>query len=218
MSNCPKSPGQQLREAREEMGKSLSDMAKLTRIGSPQLKGLEEDRYDSIPAPMYVRGFIKLYAQNLGIRHEPLVEQYEKIRKGESLEKDPVMEPPRPVSEASFSPIPPVPASTPADPSIRKAPSVRLRDPVALIALLKNKVPRLDALPRPKWLEISWVRYAALGVFVLFVLLLGLRGCRGVDDENQEGVPEPGGALPEVADPLLNPPEPVYFQLPSSYQ
>src|SRR5690606_25439562 len=62
-----------------------SELAKTTRIGVSQLQGLEADDYSKIPAPMYVRGFIKLYAQELGLRHEPLIALYERMQNGESL-------------------------------------------------------------------------------------------------------------------------------------
>ena len=75
-------PGQELRAAREALGKSTSEMAAATRITVQQIEGLESDDYACIPAPMYVRGFLKLYAQELGLNPEPLIGRYEALRDG----------------------------------------------------------------------------------------------------------------------------------------
>jgi cytoskeletal protein RodZ len=119
MNAVVKTPGQQLKDAREEVGKTLSELAKSTRIGVTQLKGLEADDYSKIPAPMYVRGFIKLYAQELGLRHEPLIELYERMQNGESL----VEKPDEPVVPA---PVDEYPESIPSVPSGRKVPATKL--------------------------------------------------------------------------------------------
>lgn len=207
-----KTPGQQLKAAREELGKSLSDMGQLTRIKVQQLQGLEEDNYDSIPAPMYVRGFMKLYAQKLGLNHEPLVEMYERIRKGEPAVPEEGPLPPRPVIEEAL-PVGPDPLSAGDERNVSAQVSAPAEDsgPRFDWQGLKNRLPALPAsLPsKPVWM-------GAAGLFCFLLLLFGLRSCGSSGEPVEETLAVDG--IPAVEEPLLSPPEPVYFQLPSSYQ
>lgn len=214
MNAVVKTPGQQLKEAREEVGKTLSELAKTTRIGMTQLQGLEADDYSKIPAPMYVRGFIKLYAQELGLRHEPLIELYERMQNGESLLEKPE-EPavPAPVEEYSESiDSAPVGRTVPAGkrPAI-KLPAVRLPEFRFNLEAIRAKLPDVGGILNQEWMRSPRVRIATAGVGVLLLLIVGLRSCGG-------DTPSTESDLPEVVEPLLNPPDPVYFELPGSYQ
>ncbi len=60
-------PGNKLREAREARGLSLDDVAHVTRIPRSSLALLEEGRADKLPAPVFVRGFIRAYARAVGL-------------------------------------------------------------------------------------------------------------------------------------------------------
>ena len=70
--------GETLREAREENGASIEDAAAATRIMQTQLRAIENNDYSGIPAPMYAKGFLKLYAQFLGLEPEPILERFQK--------------------------------------------------------------------------------------------------------------------------------------------
>ena len=69
--------GETLREAREENGASIEDAAAATRIMQTQLRAIEDNDYSAIPAPMYAKGFLKLYAQFLGLEAEPILERFQ---------------------------------------------------------------------------------------------------------------------------------------------
>ena len=58
-------PGLFLQQMREARGLSLHDVAQRTKIGSFQLQGIEEQRFDILPAPVYLRGFLKEYAREV---------------------------------------------------------------------------------------------------------------------------------------------------------
>lgn len=58
--------GSYLRARREARGVSLEALAQETRIASRILEALEQDRLRSLPAPVFVRGFIRAYLQCLG--------------------------------------------------------------------------------------------------------------------------------------------------------
>ncbi|MCK6569534.1 helix-turn-helix domain-containing protein [Myxococcota bacterium] len=60
-------PGSVLAAARLRAGLSLADVAARTRVARPLLEALEAEEWASLPAPVYVRGFIKLYAREVGL-------------------------------------------------------------------------------------------------------------------------------------------------------
>ncbi len=57
--------GQILRAKRTEMGKSLEQVAAITKIHTRILTAIEEDRYSELPARAFTRGFIVNYAKAL---------------------------------------------------------------------------------------------------------------------------------------------------------
>lgn len=61
------SAGERLRDARIAAGISLDDAAEQTKISARQLSAIEEGDWTRLPAPVYVRGFIRIYARFLGI-------------------------------------------------------------------------------------------------------------------------------------------------------
>jgi flagellar biosynthesis protein FlhG len=56
-------PGTFLAQMREAQGLSIADVAERTKIGSFQLQGIEAQRFDVLPAPVYLRGFLKEFAR-----------------------------------------------------------------------------------------------------------------------------------------------------------
>ncbi len=57
--------GQYLQRARIEQDKTLESVAESTCIHIGTLQALEDDDYDKLPAEVFVRGFIKIYANHL---------------------------------------------------------------------------------------------------------------------------------------------------------
>jgi cytoskeleton protein RodZ len=68
------SPGEVLRNAREARGESLVDVAQILKLSAQQLEALESGRFDVLPGPTFVRGFLRNYARYLGISPDPLLE------------------------------------------------------------------------------------------------------------------------------------------------
>lgn len=58
---------EQLRQAREAQGRTLRDMAELTKIRIDHLEALEKGDYDPFPAPVYIRGSVRTYASYLKV-------------------------------------------------------------------------------------------------------------------------------------------------------
>jgi cytoskeleton protein RodZ len=65
--------GERFRAAREARGLSLSDVAEQIRIRSVYLSAIEEENWNAIGAPVYVRGFLRTYARCLGLDPEEAV-------------------------------------------------------------------------------------------------------------------------------------------------
>jgi cytoskeleton protein RodZ len=59
--------GSSLRAAREQRGLELADVERATRIRSRYLRALEEERFDLIPGLVYAKGFLRTYADHLGL-------------------------------------------------------------------------------------------------------------------------------------------------------
>jgi cytoskeleton protein RodZ len=72
--------GERLREARESQGISMSQAAVETRILQRYLVALEDGDYQHLPGDVYARGFIRNYADYLGIPAEELIELYRRER------------------------------------------------------------------------------------------------------------------------------------------
>ena len=68
--------GALLRKVRVSRGLDLSDVAQRTKIGERHLRSIEEERFDELPAPVYVRGFVIQYARLLKLDPARTVEQY----------------------------------------------------------------------------------------------------------------------------------------------
>jgi cytoskeleton protein RodZ len=68
--------GSSLREARIRHGYDLIEAEAVTKIRAKYLGALEEERFDVLPAPMYVKGFLRSYANFLGLDGQLYVEEF----------------------------------------------------------------------------------------------------------------------------------------------
>ena len=68
--------GTKLSAARKKRKLSPSEAAKGTRIKVQHIEAIEADDFSSIAAPTYAKGFIRIYAEFLGMNPEPLIEEY----------------------------------------------------------------------------------------------------------------------------------------------
>lgn len=65
-------PGEKLKQIRESLGISLEEIAQKTRIRMNYLEAIEVDDDESLPSRVHKRGFLRLYAAELGINLEDL--------------------------------------------------------------------------------------------------------------------------------------------------
>ena len=59
--------GGRLREAREKLGLTLEEVERTTRIRVHHLEAIERGELDSLPSPVQARGFLRNYAEFLGL-------------------------------------------------------------------------------------------------------------------------------------------------------
>lgn len=69
--------GSSLREARTRQGLDFPELEERTKIRPKYLRALEDERFDLLPAPTYVRGFLRSYAEALGLDGQPFVDEYQ---------------------------------------------------------------------------------------------------------------------------------------------
>jgi hypothetical protein len=68
--------GSSLREARVRQGLDFPELEQITKIRPKYLRALEDEHFDLLPAPTYVRGFLRSYAEALGLDGQPFVDEY----------------------------------------------------------------------------------------------------------------------------------------------
>jgi cytoskeleton protein RodZ len=71
------SPGKFLKKERETRKISLEEISKFTKVREHYLKAIEEDRYETLPAIPYVKGFLTVYARYLMLNPKDIILQYE---------------------------------------------------------------------------------------------------------------------------------------------
>lgn len=68
--------GSTLQQARERRRIPLERVERETKIRARYIRALEEEDYDALPGPTFVRGFLRTYASYLGLDGELFVEEY----------------------------------------------------------------------------------------------------------------------------------------------
>ncbi len=71
--------GPALREAREARGLSLEDVAKALMLSNSTIRRLENEDWEGMQAPVYVRGYIGSYARLVGLDEDSLLSLYKVV-------------------------------------------------------------------------------------------------------------------------------------------
>jgi len=79
------SVGQQLKKARQARNLTIEQVTQATHIRAYAIDALEDDNFDALPSPVQARGFLRLYADYLGLSLEELIAN----QRGESAEPPP---------------------------------------------------------------------------------------------------------------------------------
>ena len=65
-------PGVRLAQARDELGLPVKEVARMLNLSPSHITALENDDYESLFGPTYVRGYLRSYAQLLGLPPEEI--------------------------------------------------------------------------------------------------------------------------------------------------
>lgn len=190
------------RQAREAKGMSIVDAATETHIKSQYLAAIESDDFSCMPAALYAKGFVKIYAEYLGLDPAPLLQQFAELatvtrRPGgpapanpvppqiSRLEQDAVPPLSAPVPPAPIQKIPgaaPAPAPKPAAPPVAvpfervpETPPPIPQDSDSREQLWDRAGDAPDHLFSPDLVKAIW-RYLPIGVGALVVIVLLLSG------------------------------------------
>ncbi len=176
--------GEQLRRARETKSLTLEEAEKATGIRKRYLQAMEEGRFDAMPGELQARGFLKSYANYVGLGAEKAMTLYENL--GHAAPAAPVSPQPDPPNWAgsragAFKPIPPSvklqgpvqssrpsPAPQAGPMPQRVAPTTQSAKPASTI-----ETPR-GQFELPSWLTLEMVLVAIAVVLVICVAALAV--------------------------------------------
>ena len=69
-------PGDRLQAARIEQGLSVEDIANKMHLSVSILESIEENNFDDITAPIFVKGYLRAYARIVALGEEDMIQQY----------------------------------------------------------------------------------------------------------------------------------------------
>lgn len=215
--------GKTLRSAREAKGYTVSQIAEMTHLKSSAVEGLENEDFSMIAAPIYGRGFVKLYCEAVGLEPKPLVDEFMAIMNGEheiAIKERPVAEPP--VASEPPPPPPPTPAPAPEEPDLFRqdplpppAPTVPQPAPAPVTpSVSEESEPSFSRFAAPireytvpdrlNFINPRIIILAVAGLALLVLLVFGIRAlyCATSSDhaaETQESVEVEAPAAPKTA-------------------
>ncbi|MGB2953746.1 MAG: helix-turn-helix domain-containing protein [Gaiellaceae bacterium] len=96
--------GNSLREARLRQQLDFPEIERATKIRAKYLRALEEESFDDLPAQTYVKGFLRTYADHLGLDGQLYLDEYNS-RYVTGEDELPAVRPPRRHTAPGFGPI-----------------------------------------------------------------------------------------------------------------
>ena len=191
--------GKTLRMAREAKGLTPGQVAERTHMIVQTVEGLEREDFSKIVAPIYGRGFVKLYCEAVGLEPKPLVDAFMEIYssgRGTSAAKSaptpaappapkpaPAVEPPpEPAEPVAAEPPPKVQTmidfGAPANPVVPPAPTARAstQPPQQSSSRYAAPMPIDDGFSMP---AVNW-RIVALGAAAVAIVVLAILGVRAL--------------------------------------
>jgi cytoskeletal protein RodZ len=73
--------GRCLAQQRERRGMSTAELSRITRIPMASIEAIESDRFDELPGEVFVRGFLRAYAQAVGVLPADVLARYTSSRR-----------------------------------------------------------------------------------------------------------------------------------------
>ena len=69
-------PGERLQAARIQRGLSLDDVATRMHLSAKILKSIENNEFEEITAPIFVKGYLRAYARIVSLDEDDMIDQY----------------------------------------------------------------------------------------------------------------------------------------------
>lgn len=157
--------GNKLKTAREKQNMTAADVAKVIRVRTDYVVAIEKNEFHKLIAPIYARGFIKLYAQCVQIEHAPLLRQFDASGdREEPVPARPAQKPPA----RSEAPLP------------RKRRLVRVNFTGLIDTLGKIRLPdirrlKIPALPSVELPDKKWLALIIAAAFLIIILPVFIR-------------------------------------------
>ena len=76
-------PGERLQAARIEKGLSLADVAKRMHLSANIVEAIEDNHFEEITAPIFVKGYLRAYARIVSLDEDDMIDQYIDFYSGE---------------------------------------------------------------------------------------------------------------------------------------
>ena len=191
--------GSTLRAAREARGLTVGQVADTTHMAPSTVEDLEKEDFSRIAAPIYGRGFVKLYCEAVGLDPKPLIAEFMDIFNGNrdtGIKERPVATPsaapkaqepiavaPEPVAEPepAFA-EPELPAAPEPEPDLFAPLSPAATEP-AKARLSRYAAPISQSLanePAARFPSPAVWRISALACIAIVILWLGALGIRAL--------------------------------------
>jgi len=227
--------GKTLRTAREAKGLTTGQIAERTHMMVQVVEGLENEDFSKIVAPIYGRGFVKLYCETVGLEPKPLVDAFMEIYSGgrgkSAAPHEPAKPEQRPVEPTAPEP-PPKPVAP--EPPQRVQETIDFSAPPAAEVTRQQPTTSRYAAPMPiddgfSMPAVNW-RMVALGAAAVAIVVLALLGVRALyrvtmtapEEETTEvadPAPAPTDAQPPAKAPVDRKPLPLKpFYIDSNHQ
>ncbi|MDH3859227.1 MAG: helix-turn-helix domain-containing protein, partial [Gammaproteobacteria bacterium] len=69
-------PGERLQAARIQQGLSLDDVASRMHLSASILEAIEDNNFEEITAPIFVKGYLRHYARIVALDEDEMIQQY----------------------------------------------------------------------------------------------------------------------------------------------
>ena len=190
--------GKTLRAAREAKGYTIAQVCDLTHLAPSTIEDLENENFSRIAAPIYGRGFVKLYCAAVDLDPKLMVNEFMDIFLGNrdvgirelptaaapSSEQPPVLESEPPVTE-------PIPVQSTFDNSpdpLTEDFSVPTEDEPRLSRYATPlRTPRIRQIPPSVW---RMGLLSLVGLVLVFLLCIGIRALYRATDSRAEATPK----------------------------
>jgi len=140
--------GETLRKAREAKGLTTSQVAAQTRMLVQIVEEMENEDFHRIAAPIYGRGFVRLYAECVGMDPVPLVKEFMEIYEGRRAPTVRTREVPTQETPPVIAQIPP-PQPQPEPPQQPEPEPIQTPEPAPEQVPATESTPELVLEPEP---------------------------------------------------------------------